>query len=150
MKVSKEMEAKLLKMAGVAPAKPARKPRVVALDSPARWAVVLYPACRVVTESNSDGHWREKAARVKLQRGAVRIAWLTSPLAGMGFDARWVRVTLTHIGPKMDGDNLQSAMKGVRDEVAACIGPDDGSDFYEWAYLQMTGTPGVEIRIEPR
>jgi hypothetical protein len=133
-------------------AKPKRKPRTVTLDAKDRWAVLLYPACRVISESNERGHWRTKAKRVSEQRRAVYLAWCRSPLCGPESWAHLAKtvVTLTHIGPKMDDDNLQTAFKAVRDEIAANIGTDDGDPFYEWRYAQQRGKPGIEIRIEPR
>lgn len=153
MKLPRELEAKVLAQSGVAKPKAARKRRVVVTGDPARWAVLLYPACRVISEANArGGHWRARAARVKAQRDAVYAAWRRSPLTHGG--PEWghiagVRVTLTHIGPRMDDDNLATAFKALRDEVAQIIGTDDGDPFYEWACVQRVGdTKGVEIRIE--
>lgn len=148
--IRQAIEKGLIAAAKTAPSVRRRKTRVVELDSPARWAVLLYPACRVVTETNTHGKWQAKAARVKVQRQAVYLAWRKSPLCGpesWGHLAKVV-VTLTHVGPKMDDDNLASSFKAVRDEIATNVGTDDGDAFYEWRYAQRSGSPGVEIRIE--
>ncbi len=154
MKLPKELEAKILAQAGVElhTPRPRRRVRRVAIESAARWAILLYPACRVVTETNTHGGWWAKAARAKSQREAVYAAFGFSPLCGPEGWAHiaGLRVTLTHVGPTMDSDNLQAALKAVRDEIAAVIGTDDGDPFYEWAYQQRLGPAGVEIRIEPK
>jgi hypothetical protein len=152
MKLAKDLEARVLALAGEKPAavRPKRKPRAVGTGAKARWTVLLYPACRVVTETNTHGHWRTKAKRVSAQRTAVYVAWCKSPLCGPEAWAHLAKVvvTLTHVGPRMDDDNLATAFKAVRDEIAANVGPDDGDAFYAWRYGQRSGTPGVEIRIE--
>lgn len=60
-------------------------------------------------------------------------------------------VLITRIGPrKLDDDNLASACKYVRDEIARIIGLDDGSPLYTWQYAQRTGKYGVDIEIMVR
>lgn len=61
---------------------------------------------------------------------------------------KW-RVVLVRVAPSggLDGDNLQGALKGVRDEVAAFLGVDDGGTRVTWEYGQRRGDWGVEIRI---
>lgn len=62
------------------------------------------------------------------------------------------RVTLTRIAHKaMDGDNLQGAFKGCRDQLAKLIGVDDADPRVQWRYGQRKGSPrkyAVEITIE--
>ncbi len=55
--------------------------------------------------------------------------------------------TLTRIGRKLDDDNLASAFKAVRDQVAAELGVDDGSDAVAWRYAQERGPAGIRIEI---
>ena len=58
-------------------------------------------------------------------------------------------VTLTRIGTrKLDGDNLASGFKAVRDAIAQAFCIDDGSDRWTWQYDQRIGEYGCEIRIE--
>lgn len=46
-------------------------------------------------------------------------------------------ITLTRFGPrKLDTDNLAMSFKAARDQIAAWIGVDDGSDLYVWRYEQ--------------
>ncbi len=60
-------------------------------------------------------------------------------------------VTITRYGPrKLDDDNLDSACKYVRDEVARAIGTDDGSPLYTWRCEQERGEYGVVIEIMER
>ena len=60
-------------------------------------------------------------------------------------------VTITRIGPRrLDSDNLQSAAKFVRDQIAATVGVDDGSNMYTWQYEQRIGKYGVDIEITTR
>jgi hypothetical protein len=164
MKLPKDLEARVLAMAGRSPAgkpvvpskgtppAPARKRREVSLDRPPGWAVTLYPACRVVTEANTHEHWRTKARRFESQWDAIDAVWYESPLTGppIWVHVRGVVVTLTHVGARMDDDNLAGAFKAVRDAVAEFMGRDDGSSWFTWKYEQRPGQPGVEIRIEGR
>lgn len=153
MKLPPDIEAKCLKLAGVVSPRKRKPPGVLTGAAPA-WAFVLYPACRVISESNSRGHWSVGASRAKAQRAAVLAAWHASPLAMTAHLRAWgavlpVTVTLTHFGPKMDrDDNLNRAFKAIRDEVARLIGVDDGDECVGWRYAQLAGGPGVEIRIE--
>jgi hypothetical protein len=58
-------------------------------------------------------------------------------------------VTLTRIGPKpLDGDNLQSAFKTVRDQIASLLRVDDADPRVEWRYGQRKGEYGVEIEVD--
>lgn len=91
---------------------------------------------RTVSAANSREFWAARAKRVKKERDAVRWA----ALATVARD-EWLqpltpcRVTLTRRGAKrLDDDNLRSALKGIRDEVAALIGIDDGDPSVEWTY----------------
>lgn len=146
------IEKGLIAAPAVKPATPKRAVREVAIATTARWCVTLYPACRVVTEANThESPWR-KVKRAKTQREAVYLAWCASPLCGPEAWAHLtgVVVTLTHVGPTFDDDNLATAFKAVRDEVAKLIGVDDGSSFYQWRYEQHRGKPAIEIRIESR
>jgi hypothetical protein len=49
----------------------------------------------------------------------------------------------------LDGDNLQSGFKAVRDGVADWLGVDDGSSLVDWQYCKRSGGPKVyKVEIE--
>lgn len=59
-------------------------------------------------------------------------------------------VILTRIGPRQldKGDNLHSALKGVRDQVACILGVNDGGPLVDWQYgPQEIGDYGVRVEI---
>lgn len=120
---------------------------------PTEWVSVLIPI-RTVSGANAREHWRTKAARVKREREAV--AWF---LRVHESSLRWARdpgelvVTLRRIAPrKLDTDNLASALKAVRDEVAAYLGVTDApGSSVTWRCEQERGAPrqyAVRVRIE--
>lgn len=80
----------------------------------------------------------------------ARIAILT--LRQYAYLGGRLAVTLTRVSPrKCDGDNLQGALKHVRDQVAQELGLDDGDARLTWLYQQEQrgrGHWGVRIRIE--
>lgn len=156
MRVPKSQEAAILAAfaqqhdPGTKP-KRTRKPRTVAVaHALPLWSVVLRPACRVVTEANTTEHWHFAYKRKVAQNAAVHAAWLSSPMFG-GVAQLWLplTVTLEHVGPRMDDDNLARAFKAVRDKLAALIGVDDGDVRLKWVYQQRTGDKGIVITIEP-
>lgn len=105
---------------------------------------------RTLGPNGSHGHWRTLAARRKRERmagfaGAALVAGVepTLPCA----------VTLTRLSAgELDGDNLQGALKGVRDGVADRLGVDDRDPRVIWEYGQehcRRGEFGVRIEIRP-
>lgn len=112
---------------------------------------------RLPSAANLREHWRVRAKRVKSQRAVVRLAMRAGCMRGpTGLDASIgvamqgepLVVRLTRISPrKLDSDNLSSAFKAIRDQVAAELGIDDGSDAIEWLYAQEPGRPGIRIEI---
>lgn len=93
---------------------------------------------RSTNHGNGREHWASRARRVKAERSATMAAWygakrkVTLPCV----------VTLTRIAPRqMDGDNLQGALKGVRDQVAQQLGVDDRDARVTWVYGQERGKP---------
>lgn len=116
------------------------------------WAVSLTLPCRVVSEANrpTGEGWPAAHRRRKRQQEALDAARLA---AGFGYVGGFVPrtpcvVTLTHVGPAMDGDNLQRAFKALRDAVAAWLGVDDADPRVRWEYDQRPGPAGVELRIQ--
>ena len=121
----------------------------------AQWEVTVCVPMKLPSMANLRLHWAVKAKTVKAQRHAAGLALRTD---GRHFLEAWrhmdanprlrLYVTLTRQGPrKLDDDNLQSAFKAVRDEVAAFFGIDDGSDRWRWQYHQQTGLYEVRIHI---
>lgn len=115
--------------------------------------VIEIDGLKTVSESNAHEHWRARQVRAKRQRASA-----LAHLLGDKALTEWicshaekhVNVTLTRLGPrKLDDDNLQGALKHVRDGVADYFGRDDGSDFYSWSYAQERGNYGVRIELHP-
>lgn len=108
-------------------------------------AVEVSLPLRTRSTLNAREHWRERAARTREQRAVVRmrLGTVRLPLPA--------KVTLTRVGPRaLDGDNLQGALKAVRDGVSDALGVDDGSDAVTWIYGQERGGYAVRIRVETR
>lgn len=155
MKVSPELEAKILVQAGATPVRRKKAaPPDVRTVRPAGWAVTLTLPCRVISEANRRDHWTVKRRRAEIQTDALRRAceragWLRVVVWDWRPPVPCV-VTFTHVGPEMDDDNLRSAFKALRDEVAKWLLVDDGDGRVEWRYEQRTGEPGCVIRVEGR
>lgn len=106
--------------------------------------------------ANLREHWAVKAKRVEAQRKmtALRLKtqgleWLAHAKRILGNERMRVGCILTRVAPRqLDDDNLQSAFKALRDEVAAQVGIDDGSDRWHWEYHQRKGAPGVEVVLQ--
>lgn len=101
---------------------------------------------RTVSEANAHEHWRARQRRAKAQRLAVHAV-----VGDLFYCVKLpCTVTLTRIAPRaLDGDNLQGALKAVRDEIAAAIGVDDGDPGYTWRYAQKRGKPReYAVRVE--
>jgi hypothetical protein len=94
-----------------------------------------------------------KAKRVKAQRNAVALAMKSDRRGLLDAHAKLargedLRCVLTRCSPrKLDDDNLASAFKAIRDEVAKQLGVDDGGTRVEWVYKQMPGGPFVLVAI---
>jgi hypothetical protein len=116
-------------------------------------------AIRIESEANLSGHWRGKAARVKLQRS------ITRTMVGQKLREIGVRpgdllagegnclVVLTRVAPRpLDDDNLARSLKAVRDGVADAFKTDDGvKSKLKWRYGQEKGPPkqyAVRIQIK--
>lgn len=108
-----------------------------------------------VSEANSRGMvYHLKAKRVRMQREAAMAALVRT---GRDPDSyRYPLVVLTRIcrGQGLDTDNLQSALKATRDQVAAWLGLDDGPRSpVRWDYRQEStkaATRSVRIEITER
>lgn len=97
-----------------------------------------------VSEANSKEHWAVKARRVKHHREVTK-ACLKSVLPMSFGDERvdCVWVLLLRLGARnLDDDNLRSAFKATRDEIASVFGIDDGkSDRIRFDYEQERVAP---------
>ena len=106
---------------------------------------MIYIPIKTVSGMNAREHWRKRARRVKGERDAVgwAVATLKPPKPPC-------TVKLTRLAPSngLDGDNLQSSMKGVRDQIAAWIGIDDKSPLVTWQYDQKRAKDyGVIVEV---
>lgn len=97
---------------------------------------------KLISAANAREHWAKKARRVKAERKAALIIQ-KHPLPCV--------VTITRHGKRMmDGDNLQSACKGLRDGIADRLGVDDADPQVTWKYAQdVQPYYGVSVTIEP-
>jgi hypothetical protein len=105
---------------------------------------ILIPL-HTVSEANSRDHYQRKAKRARQQR--TTIAWfLRSATDREQRDALTsgpLVVTLTRQAPSrgLDGDNLQRALKAIRDGVADFLGLDDADPRVTWKYQQSRSAP---------
>lgn len=101
---------------------------------------------RLASEANAGGTRRAAIARKSAVKAAVAGAMpaMTFPLPAV--------VTLTRLGGKsLDGDNLQRAMKAVRDVVAKWLGCDDADKRIRWRYRQRPAwVMGCRIQVRER
>lgn len=127
---------------------------------------------RLESEANARGHWSGKAGRAKAVRQAVTCAFIDAGVqvqavvvppkklgAAVRRCARWksppalpLVVFMARIAPRqLDDDNLQRAMKAVRDQVAELIGVDDRDPRIIWEYGQERGAAReYAVRVEVR
>ncbi len=105
----------------------------------------------IPSAANLREHWAQRAKRVANQRGTLKL--VMRPL----FRSQGVRlpltVRLTRIAPRLlDGDNLQGALKAIRDGVADALEVDDRDARVRWSYNQERGEPkqhALRIEVEP-
>jgi hypothetical protein len=117
--------------------------------------VIVAIPIKLPSATNLREHWRVRAKRIKEQRRVVSVVFKDwgvkrQLLETFAIHARGgvLEVTLTRISPrKLDSDNLQGAFKGIRDEVAAVFGVDDGSDQWVWTYRQESGPACIRIEV---
>ena len=105
---------------------------------------------KIVSVANLRMHWAAKAKLTRDQRTRTRMS-LAAVAQSFGVEVLPVTVVLTRIAPRrLDGDNLQSGFKAVRDGVADWLGVDDGNSLVDWQYVQRSGKAGeyaVEIEV---
>lgn len=91
---------------------------------------------KVVSVANVRMHWAVKA---KLAKDHRRKAYNALCAVAAPVDPPCT-IVLTRVAPRaLDGDNLQSGFKAVRDGVADWLGVDDGHQLLDWQYRQRCG-----------
>lgn len=99
---------------------------------------------RIESVANRREHWATRARRTKLHRFAA-LAVQPHPLPCV--------VTLVRVAPRrLDGDNLQSGFKALRDGIADRLGVDDADPRVTWKYDQVRGRAkeyAARVKIEP-
>lgn len=142
-------EAELKRCGVVVPKAKKRAATVQADPFVGRWSFTVSVPMVVKSEANLRQHWTAKQRRKNEQWTALLTAFVFSPWRLASALQMPLVVTMTHVGRRMDGDNLQSAFKGTRDWIAKTIlAVDDGDPRVTWQYEQRPGKPGVELRIE--
>ena len=100
---------------------------------------------RIESVANKREHWATRSRRTKAHRLAA-LAVPVHPLPCV--------VTLIRVAPRaLDGDNLQSGFKALRDGIADRLGVADNDPRVEWRYAQARGKAkeyAARVRIEPR
>lgn len=105
---------------------------------------------RAVSVANLREHWATRANRNKKQRAMVAESLVSLPPYFKN-TKQVINVTFTRHGKrKLDDDNLSSAFKAMRDEVAKQINRDDNTESkVNWIYKQQPSKIYfVEIEIE--
>jgi hypothetical protein len=105
---------------------------------------------KTVSELNSRDHWRVRSARRQAQQHDTAVIFKNA-LMGRKIQLPCI-VKLIRIGPKRldSGDNLSSAFKGIRDQIARIIGIDDGDPRITFQYDQVAigeHSYNVKVRI---
>lgn len=93
---------------------------------------------------NVREHWHIRAERVAKERLAVAV---TFPRAARGL-LPCVVTMVRHSPGTLDDDNLQGALKGIRDEIATQLGCDDRDPRVRFLYEQAKGKHGVLVLLE--
>lgn len=102
---------------------------------------------KTVSGMNAREHHMARSRRVKGDRTAT--SWALCQTAP---PVPPCTVKLTRLAPSngLDSDNLQSSMKGVRDQIAEWIGIDDKSPLVTWQYEQLRARDyGVIVEVSP-
>lgn len=100
---------------------------------------------RIESVANKREHWSVRHRRTKAHRLAA-LAIPPHPLPCV--------VWLVRIAPRqLDGDNLQSGFKALRDGIADRLGVKDNDPRVEWRYAQTRSRPkhyACIVEINPR
>lgn len=96
---------------------------------------------RTVSRLNSREHWRARSTRSKAERTAAALMCPHFPTP--------CKVTFTRVGPRaLDSDNLQGALKSIRDGIADKLGINDNGPLVQWEYAQERGPYAVRVELE--
>jgi hypothetical protein len=104
---------------------------------------------KTVAGLNARENWRARHRRVKAERliachGVRQLGLRAIPYPAV--------VTMTRLSPgTLDSDNLQGALKAVRDGIADAFGMADNDPRIEWRYAQekcKRGEFAVRIEVE--
>lgn len=104
----------------------------------------------IVSEANNRDHWTVKRKRRILHDNIIRkYWWWKKPKIELP-----CVIILSRVGiRKLDDDNLQTALKSIRDTVADLMLPGlpkgraDGDSRLTWEYGQIRGPVGLRIEI---
>jgi hypothetical protein len=103
-----------------------------------RGVEIIISNLKTVSLLNQREHWSVRAKRAKEHRLE---AWVMTP--SLSNIKPPMAIKLTRIGPRrLDGDNLQGALKNIRDGIADRLGIDDGSALIRWSYDQESRGEG--------
>jgi hypothetical protein len=106
---------------------------------------------RTTTGLNQREHWAVRSKRVKRERQATRWFWKTHDMHPLEGYKGPMTIRLTRVSPSTrqpDLDNVVGGCKGIRDELAALMGRDDGDRTITWEYSSEKGEWGVSVIIE--
>lgn len=112
---------------------------------------------RTPSAANLREHWGARARRAKKQRRAGLLV-TRGHLVDIRRMQRPLTITLMRCASRaLDGDNLQAALKNVRDGIAEAIGIDDGDEQAAvWQYRQTSriqfqgeSVDGVAVDVSP-
>ncbi len=110
----------------------------------------LFLDVKTISELNAREHWRVRKDRASAHRSAAKKG-CSNAERDFGRAVKLpVSVKLCRVGQrKLDGDNLQGALKHVRDGIADWLGVDDGDESkVSWEYSQRIGKPcGIEVEV---
>ena len=114
--------------------------------------MIFHIPIKLPSLANTRMHWRKMASLKKKQRSATKLCmFIATSGVPTAIPPLPLLITIARIGPrKLDDDNLASACKYVRDQIATAVGVDDGSSQYTWQYKQKIGAYGVDVEITPR
>lgn len=109
---------------------------------------------KTISLTNSRLHWRALSLFHRKQKMVIRLT--LQPLLLKENIQLPCHITLTRLSQKkLDDDNLPSAFKAIRDEIANLLipglppGKADDSPLISWAYEQKKGPMAIEIDICP-
>jgi hypothetical protein len=102
-------------------------------------------AVQTLSEPNRRDRWGRRS-RVKAQRNAAFEAVSVALGAGAILPPRgpWLVRFTRASSSRLDPGNLAASLKAVEDQLAACLGVDDGSPLYEPVYEQTPRGRGPE------